>query len=143
MIDKILTYTGSVLCAFLWARLFTTLDVSGAKQQGSFIQGLIFGSIVGLVFVAVDFVVSRRSEDRYLSLVYKVFLVSALGSVATLAMLGGALITFGYIRFEDLSIEAFGALILAFLLFISNFPSVLALKTLYYLFRRSERRSLD
>jgi hypothetical protein len=143
MIDKILTFTGSVLCAFLWARLFTALDVSSTKQQGSFIRGLIIGSIVGLVFVAADLIICTRSEDRYLRMVYKVFLLASLGSIATLAMLGGALIAFGYIRFENLSIEAVGALILAFLLFLSNFVSVLGLKTIYYLFRKSVRNSLD
>ena len=144
MIHKILTFIGSLLCVVLWAQLFTGLDVSGAKVSvHSVIGRLVFGSIVSIVFVAVDTLVYRRPINTYRSVVFKVLLVSAIGSFVIFFALGGILLALGYIPFEDLSMEAVGALILAFLLFLSNFASVLAVKTIYYMLSQSKRDSLD
>jgi hypothetical protein len=132
MISRCLTFVGSFIAAFFWAKLFTSLDVSSPTRAASFGWELASAIFLAGLYVLVEVLIQRDALGRYLRMVRNVFAVSLVGTVAIFLTLFGTGLYLGYIELRNLSVEIGGVVILGGILFVSNFVAVLAVKSMGY-----------
>lgn len=140
MIDRMLTFVGSVLSVAFWFQLISILDVSSptSKQtDGSTIGRFAILAVVGLIFVAADILINRQLPESFRRLLLGVFLVAVAGSIGMMLVILVPGLILGYVPIEWIGSELFGALFLMTPLVATTFFSILTLKAVFYFVLRT------